>query len=530
MMKFAPFLCLAIAALIGCSTLPPVEPSGVPERFYRALDSLKSQEDGTGFERPIQEEWKEPVVLSVGLSGCLELAQENNFDLLLEELDSELAQARAIQAGASTDTRIEAGLSVEREETLIDSRFANDDRDENKTTRQNADVSLIQPFETGTTVTLRHSLRRITTNNPFNTFEWASGISLAVEQRLLDGFGFASGSADRLIAEGEMQASHFDLRARRQTVNFSVANAYWDLVLAWEDLRVLQRQRGVDQARVDRETRREAEGLATRLDVLRAESTLATREREIIKAEYETYKRSDALLKAISPDSLHGYQRIRGYRLEIRPREAFTEEAPEWTPIDVVGEVRRALVQRDELKAAIKRLENTGLRVKQREQDVLPDLNLQLSGELGGNGDDYGRALDSILDNDNSTLFAGLTFIIPLQNSADRAAQRIAEVEQERAVLNAREVEIDIIIEVVDAIRQIESGVKGVSAAKKARDLSQREYEAEVNRQDNGLGTSFEVDQAESDFVAAERDLIAARVVHELAKLALARATATMAE
>ncbi|MCK6439391.1 MAG: hypothetical protein L6Q71_04240 [Planctomycetes bacterium] len=140
MMKFAPFLCLAIAALIGCSTLPPVEPSGVPERFYRALDSLKSQEDGTGFERPIQEEWKEPVVLSVGLSGCLELAQENNFDLLLEELDSELAQARAIQAGASTDTRIEAGLSVEREETLIDSRFANDDRDENKTTRQNADV------------------------------------------------------------------------------------------------------------------------------------------------------------------------------------------------------------------------------------------------------------------------------------------------------------------------------------------------------------------------------------------------------
>jgi outer membrane protein len=516
----------------ACTSLPAIDRAPQPGILSRALNDASASQGSGPFPVDGSDDWskREPVVLRLALSGCLELAATRNRELLLESINQKLGEADVIAAGASTDLLLTSSLAVDRSERAIQSRFVGDSRTREKQTTTNGDIALKAPFVTGTTITVDHSLSRVTTNSPFNTFEWNSSLGLNVRQNLLDGFGVDINRTELDMARRELEARTLEGGAKTNEVAFAICEAYWNLVLAREDLGVLERQRDAARLALERSVRRAREGLDRGLEELRAKSTLSERERDIIGARLEVDRKSDALLRAMHPDLLYGYGLVRGFRLMVEPRDALAPEIAAVPVPNAFDEIRAAFGARKDLRAAIARLESQGLRVRQTANRLLPKLEAELGATARGSADSYGKTLDGIKDVDSRTYRVGLSFEIPLENSSDRANEQKARLQLEQQTVRLRDLEATILSDVVDSIRTIESGNRDVAAAKEASALANEEFEATKYRLEIGLGTSFEVKQAEADKTAKERDLIRARVRLELSRLRLLKARGTLAE
>ena len=469
----------------------------------------------------------EPVVLRLSLSDCLELGRANNRDLLIETLNVELADTSIDEALAFVDPVLSANLSANRDETVIERRFSGDTRDKNEETTFSGDVGIEIPFWTGTRVTAKHGLSKVETNSPFTTFDWSSNLEVSVRQSLLEGFGVGANRLDYDIATVEAAAARSTAANQRNTISFTVAEAYWNLVLATKDLAVLEAQAETARQNTERVIRREKEGLDKRIDVLRARSTWNQRKRDIINAKADLERASDELLKAIHPDLLYGYSLVPGFMLRVEASEQIVEddtslnrEVP-----DLFEKLHIAMATRDDLSKAIADIRVAGLRVERRENLLLPTLDATLTGRLSGNEDEYGETISSLLERDSTSLSLALSFETPIGNKADAAGLKSAQIQQQQAVLRARQVETDIIAEVVDAIREVRTKIESVETAIESRALAQEEYRSAVVRQAEGFSTSLEVKEAADGLTVAERDLARARVELELARLKVLRST-----
>lgn len=520
-------VCACGFALFACAEAPKYDIQTRESDFPRALNQALSEAGQGSVKEPLPDNWeaREPVMLILGLDDCFDLASEHNRALLREQLDTALARSNVLSAQAYTDPIFTLGANLNKDIDEVQSRFVGDSRTTSEETTYSANAGIELPFFTGTNVRVRHGLRRITTNSPFNSFEWSSNLNVTITQSLLDGYGTVGTRTDLDVAELEASATGGDSAQTRNLTLYSIANAYWGLVLAREDLRVLQSQLETARAALDRVKRQEAVGIERGINVLRAESTLKARERDIITAELEVARASDELLRVLNPDLLYGYLLKRSFRIAVEPKDQLSDEDLAATIYDTRDELRRAFNQRQDLVAARLRLEASGIRVANAEQGLLPQLDLEVSGELRGNGDTYDDTLSKISEADSRGVGVGLNFSMPIGNRSDRAAEERARMQREQAILNYKDAETTVITDVVGAIREIESRRRGLTAASEALTLAAAELDAVRKRSEVGLSTSFEIKQTEDDFFAAQRDVTRARVELQLAKLRLQRAT-----
>lgn len=516
-----------LAALAGATSCRApdrgVEPS---EAFRVALDEVMARQPQAERVRPdVLPERREPVVLRMSLDDCLELAAAHNRSILFKQLDQEIARADVMSARSNLDFTVGANFSYSREQKEVQARFLGDSRDKDITATTTTGISATMPFATGTTLELAGSFVRSDSNSPFQSFEFYPSASAKVTQHLLNGFGFVPNLGGAWIAEGNEAAAGYDLSAARNEQAYTVAVAYWDLVAAQEDLEVLRKQEDLARDALElAKDRLEAE-LGTRLDVLAQESNLAAQQRSIIQAEALVEQRTDELLYAVHPDLLHGYALFEHYHIVIEPETRVDTTLLGQSSPSLVHEVRGALGRRPEIQAAIRQVENAGVSVRMADYSLLPSLDIEAELAVNGYGENTNDSVESFTDLDNTRWGIGLVFSVPLQNRAARAGRETAEANRRIAILNAREVETGVILEVASAVRQIESARKGVIAAQEAARLADETYRAERERQEAELATAFEVKQAFNDLTAAERDLVAARIDLEKARLALLKAS-----
>lgn len=467
----------------------------------------------------------EPVILKFGLAECLELAHAHNRQVLLEKLNIELKEANLLQSQAADDIYVSGGINAERRELELQNRFIGDAREKEEQTLQNVDFILRRSFSTGTSLSLEQRLQRLASNNPFQTFQWNSSIGLQLEQNLLEGFGRSNQYFEQAIAEKELKAQHFKERHALSQISFLIAQSYWQLVFAQEDFRLLQKQKEIAKLSFDRAKRRFKQGLSDQLDVLRSESILISYQENVLQAEKELSDRSDQLLRLLYPEILYGYSLVPGFQLRIEAQNSFEKPASQRNPLKLHDQLLFALDNRADLKAAIKQFESSGIRVHQRKNALLPELNLQLNTFVYGNSTELNDVFASLEEVKSKSYGAGLSFEIPLGNSADRAGHQQAQAQWEQALLALREVETTIIIEVVEALRELERSQTSIDSLMKLKTLRKQEFEAESERWNRGISSSFEVEQALTNFTNAERNFFQGKARYEIARLNLLRST-----
>ncbi len=141
-----------------------------------------------------------------------------------------------------------------------------------------ASIAYTQGLHWGTNITAGFNNVHTTTNNPTTTYSpyIASGFQFRLTQQLLQGFGFLPNTRFIRIAKNNREISDVAFRLQVITTVDQIENLYWDLVYAYENVRVQQEAIAFAQRTLADNKRQVQFGTLPPIQVVSAQATVAT--------------------------------------------------------------------------------------------------------------------------------------------------------------------------------------------------------------------------------------------------------------
>ena len=124
----------------------------------------------------------------------------------------------------------------------------------------------------------------------------------------------------------------------------------------------------------------------------------------------------------------------------------------------------------------------------------------------------------------------GLNLNIPLNTVFSRAQQAQAKVDLKQTSLRLKEQEQQVILEIRNAVRTVQTNHKRVQAYRAARELAERKLEAEEKKLKVGLTTNYVLLQYQRDLADARSLELRAMIDYVLSSADLDRAMGTSLE
>src|SRR2546423_440161 len=150
-----------------------------------------------------------------------------------------------------------------------------------------ANFNYAQGFQSGTNIGVGFTNSRVTSNNAFNFLSpsLSSGFKFQVTQHLLQGFGFLPN--DRLIQITKNNREITDVAFRLQiiTTTDQIENLYWNLVYAYENVRVQQEALAFAQKTLSDTQKQVQIGTLAPIESVRAQNTVATDQQNLVQAQ-----------------------------------------------------------------------------------------------------------------------------------------------------------------------------------------------------------------------------------------------------
>ncbi len=171
------------------------------------------------------------------------------------------------------DPQLTGSLQFDRLKILCTSPFCGPSQ--NTTT---ANFAYTQGFQTGTSLAVGFNNSRVTADSPFTIYSPAlnSSFKATVTQELLQGFGFAPNRRFIVFARNNREIADVAFRFQVITTVDQIENIYWDLVNAYENVKVQQEALALAQKTLNDNKKQVEIGTLAPIEVVRAQSTVAT--------------------------------------------------------------------------------------------------------------------------------------------------------------------------------------------------------------------------------------------------------------
>ena len=319
--------------------------------------------------------------------------------------------------------------------------------------------------------------------------EYRSDIGVAFLQPLLRNFGTSVNKAPILTARNQMMGAAEALEESRIIRAEEVITAYWEYYFALQNVEyhsflVSQSEKlvRINQKRLD-------VGDARKLDVIEADSELASRTKDLITARNDIGRTADDLKQYIFP-----YDRRDEWDVELIPLTEASEDLVDLPTWEEAAKV--ALERRPELRKRRELLKNNDLDVLVAENQILPRFDLNASLRFNQLADSKGEVLN--YDDDFYSITAGVSLEMPIGNRTARYGLAAARLGKIRALLEYKDWENQIIKEVRDGVRGVRNKKEEIEAAHEAVRLNQERWSAEQKRQEVGYSTTFQVRDAQA--------------------------------
>ena len=412
----------------------------------------------------------------------------------------------------------------------------------------NVNLQYNQYFPTGTQFQAGLTNNRTSSNfgffNLYNPY-LQSALTTTITQPLLRGFGILPNTRLIIEAKRTIKVGLSQLEQQVIATTTQVSNDYWELVYARENVKVQEAALGVSQRLFDENSRRLEIGTLSSLDVLTAQSQLASDKQALVQAQSVQLQDETTLLNDITMNPLDGPL----LRAEIIPATPIsTPDTGENIPIE--DAVKEAWQKRPELKQAALNLENAGTDVKATKNELLPSVNIfgeyiatglggvqtsttttptgaflpglpvvnslgmPVPGEFqstavttssavvfpGGAGQDLGR----VFRGNYSTFEGGINFTLPIRNRAAQADNAQALLNERQQKTQYRQEQNVIFVSVRNALIALQEDRASVAAAEEARKLAVQTFEDEQEKYRLGASTSYNVVLRSRDVTTAE--------------------------
>ena len=414
-----------------------------------------------------------------------------------------------------------------------------------------SDFAYTQGLEWGTTISAAFNNTHLTTNNTTSllTPQLGSNFQFKVTQNLLQGFGSLPNTRFIRIAKNNREISDVAFRLQVITTVDQIENMYWDLVYAFENVKVQQESLTYAQKALEDARHQAQVGTAPPIQVVSAQSTVSTDQQNLIVAQnnlqLQQLLMKNALSRSIEDPVLA--------EADVIPTSAI--QVPQQEPVAPIQDmINDALHHRAELIESRIDLNSRDINNKAVRNSMLPTLDAFVYyGGSGVGGDvnpacnfngtpcfnaakapppfrnggpvSYAGTLQQLVNSTAPDKGIGLTLTIPLRNRLAQSNQVRAELEYRQAEVREKQLENQIRIEVRNAQFDVKQNRAAVEAAQSAVDLARQTLDADQQKLKVGLTTQTAILQDAATLTTGESNLVSAKAAYEKSRIEVDRAT-----
>ena len=407
-----------------------------------------------------------------------------------------------------------------------------------------ANVNYTQGFSTGTLMGVTFQNDRISSNSIYSILspQLDTGFRLSLRQHLLAGFGFGPNMRFIRIARTNREISDVAFRGQVIATVSQIQNIYWDLVNAYEDVKVKERSLELAEKTLSDDREQVRIGAIAPMEVMKAEAQEANANQDLLLSQNELQLQEllikNAVTRDLSDPILASATVIPTDTMSIQEKE----------PVQPVQDlITDADQHRPELAEARMDLTNREITLKATNNAMKPTVDLVAwYGTYGLGGlespayastpsnppivppvqpSGWSNAFSDLFKANSPDYAVGLSLSIPLRNRGAQADQIRSQLEFRQAQLHLLQLQNQIGIEVRNAQYALLQNRSRVETARKARDLAQQSFDIEEKKKALGASTSNLVLQAQRDLAQAESNFVSAMSAYEKSRVELDRAT-----
>jgi outer membrane protein TolC len=494
--------------------------------------------------------------LPMTLEEARRLALEQNPSLENARRDLRLAELDLVRSKASYDPYLQA-----------DASYSDNRKPSSQTifgsSSKSASVNVSSGIQTvtGGSMSVSFSNSRSETDSIFSTLNpsYSTDLSLSVRQPLLKNRFNDTRAMDLEQRQNDLERARLALESKTHEIASQVEDSYWGLVRSRLDLE-LKRNATALAERMNRITQTQVRaGVSPEVATLQTEASAASSRANQVRSEND-YRKSQAALKILlniaDPDL---------WSLEIVPTDLPQSEP---IPVDRQAVLEEALRNNFNLHQVRLNLANTRISLEETRNRTLPQLDFRGSvgisglagtdhpsdsiintgfvvpnplppdqfpqpyiverivvpGQASAYDGNYLDALGNMLDGENLSWSAGVTFNMPIGNRSAQADLERALVSYDKQLSDYRDQERQAVLSIINVIYDLEAAERNLAAASEASRLQRKNMETEEKKYTLGLNTTYEVDQAEENYEEARSAEINAQIEYMKAKARLERA------
>jgi outer membrane protein len=389
-----------------------------------------------------------------------------------------------------------------------------------------------QGFITGTALAVSWNNSRVTSSSPLTFYlpDYSSGFKATLTQHLLQGAGIWMNKRFIYQALNDRRITDSSFRQQILYTVDQVETIYWGLVQDYEDVQA--KERALDQSKqlLSDDQKQLQIGTMAPLDVVNAESGVASDEQGLISAQsnlnYQQQIIKQAITRNLNDPTLSAAPVIPTDRVGLDP---IPEESQ---PVEAL--VQEAFQRRPELEQAVLTLRNDEITLKGARNGLLPVLDLQayyganiVGGPLNANcnfdgipcltpgtvvtvPNSYGGVLNDLVNSTAPDKGFVFNLNIPIRNREAQSEQERSLMEYRQAELRLEQLHTEIRMQVVNQMYALTNDRAGVKAAQAARDYAQQSLDAAEKKLHLGASTTADVLQQQRTLATADDNLIAA--------------------
>jgi outer membrane protein TolC len=510
---------LTAGALAQTSSFP--KPSYFRETFQKTQTTVELKD-------PVRlKDFVADGKLELSLKHYLELVMANNTDIQLQLISLEIPKNNILAAFGVWDPKALASFTTTRSTTVPT----------NATTAQNAaslTKSLNQPYNlqysqtipTGMSYTASFSGTKNSQTNSYNNYNpsLTANMRFSVTQPLIQNRGAYVNRIPLMMAQSSYRISEYVLRQQLLTLVNTDETAYWNVISARENVRVAESGRNNASEFLKYMQKQLELGALSPLDIYNPQQSLANAELSVSQAKFALATAEDALRHQVGAD----------LDPEIRKLPISLTESVDLGPADSIAvdreqAVTKALANHPAMRQALQKLDSDDLGIHSAKNGLLPNLSFSMYYQSNGTGGMFDPSRSTIVGSGGPTAvipggiadalgqmfgfgypayYAGLTLNLPIKNRAASAAMATATVQKKTDMLNLRNQQQAIRLNILNGVTKLEGAKEQLKLAKTAMDFAQKNLDAENTKFQLGTEINQNVINAQNVLVQAESAVV----------------------
>ena len=332
--------------------------------------------------------------------------------------------------------------------------------------------------------------------------------------------------------------SDINLQTRIVQTEATVRLAYLNLIGAIEGKKVAEQNMAIAQQSLEQSKARVKVGQSPQIEIIQSEAQVASQEENVILADASIGAAEDALRSLILDPARPDY-----WQVHLLPADKITLTPREFDPQQVIN---NALANRLDLLALKHNIQITDLNLALSKNATLPGVDLALAySSQGTAGTQYefgsgfpppviGRsdrpwtnALADTFLGSFPTWSLGVNVSYPLGRTSQEVAYAQTQITKRQQELNMQDLQLQIVAQVRDALRQVSNSFQRVQATQTFRRAAEQQLDAEQRRFAVSMSTILDLQVRQTQLATASVQELNAIIDYNRALIVLERVQKT---